>query len=150
VDADKPDKKKFKAHPIGYFHIGFTGVQTAEGKLYCYAAIDRTWNERSQREADRPGSEVACCSGRFSASLAGPRLIRRFVEAAEAELLRALRGKWEVARNQPNKIADFKTRGHRDNLIKPTEKAALLICGVGKDQNYGEAPGWNKDNPFVE
>ena len=34
VDGDKPTKKKFKAYPIGYFHIDIAEVQTAEGKLY--------------------------------------------------------------------------------------------------------------------
>ena len=42
VDGDKPTKKKFKAYPIGYFHIDIAEVQTAEGKLYLYVAIDRT------------------------------------------------------------------------------------------------------------
>ena len=40
--ASKPAKKKFKAYPIGYFHIDIAEVQTAEGKLYLYVAIDRT------------------------------------------------------------------------------------------------------------
>ena len=39
---DKSDKKKFKTYPIGYFHIDIAEVQTAEGKLYLYVAIDRT------------------------------------------------------------------------------------------------------------
>jgi len=42
VQGDKPDKKKFKSYPIGYFHIDIADVQTAEGKLYLYVAIDRT------------------------------------------------------------------------------------------------------------
>jgi hypothetical protein len=33
---------KFKAYPIGYFHIDIAEVQTAEGKLYLYVAIDPT------------------------------------------------------------------------------------------------------------
>jgi transposase InsO family protein len=35
-------KKKFKAYPIGYFHIDLTEVRTAEGKLYLFVAVDRT------------------------------------------------------------------------------------------------------------
>lgn len=35
-------KKKFKAYPIGYFHIDLAEVRTAEGKLYLFVAIDRT------------------------------------------------------------------------------------------------------------
>ena len=42
VKGDKPDKKKFKAYPVGYFHIDIAEVRTAEGKLYLYVAIDRT------------------------------------------------------------------------------------------------------------
>ena len=42
VEGDKPEKRKFKAYPIGYFHIDIAEVQTAEGKLYLYVAIDRT------------------------------------------------------------------------------------------------------------
>jgi transposase InsO family protein len=41
--ADKPAKKgRFKAYPIGYFHIDIAEVQTEEGKLYLFVAIDRT------------------------------------------------------------------------------------------------------------
>ncbi len=42
VQGDKPDKRKFKPYPIGYFHIDIAEVQTAEYKLYLYIAIDRT------------------------------------------------------------------------------------------------------------
>ena len=42
VEGDKSAKKKFKSYPIGYFHIDIAEVQTAEGKLYLFVAIDRT------------------------------------------------------------------------------------------------------------
>ncbi|PRX10928.1 UNVERIFIED_ORG: integrase-like protein [Martelella mediterranea] len=42
VDGDKQPKKRFKSYPIGYFHIDIAEVQTAEGKLYLFVAIDRT------------------------------------------------------------------------------------------------------------
>ena len=42
VEGDKTPKKKFKSYPIGYFHIDIAEVQTAEGKLYLFVAIDRT------------------------------------------------------------------------------------------------------------
>jgi transposase InsO family protein len=38
---DKPGKKKFKAYPIGYFHIDIAEVRTEEGKLSLCVAIDR-------------------------------------------------------------------------------------------------------------
>ena len=42
VEGDKPTRKKFKSYPIGFFHIDIAEVQTAEGKLYLFVAIDRT------------------------------------------------------------------------------------------------------------
>ncbi len=42
TEGDKPDKKRFKAYPIGYFHIDIAEMQTAEGKLRLFVAIDRT------------------------------------------------------------------------------------------------------------
>ena len=42
VEGDKPDKRKLKTYPIGYFHIDIAEVRTAEGKLYLFVAIDRT------------------------------------------------------------------------------------------------------------
>jgi transposase InsO family protein len=42
VEGDKPAKRKFKAYPLGYFHVDIAEVQTAEGKLYLFVAIDRT------------------------------------------------------------------------------------------------------------
>lgn len=41
-EGNKPEKKKFKAYPIGFFHIDITEVQTAEEKLHLYVAVDRT------------------------------------------------------------------------------------------------------------
>jgi transposase InsO family protein len=42
VEGDKPAKKRFKAYPIEYLHVDIAEVQTDEGKLYLYVAIDRT------------------------------------------------------------------------------------------------------------
>src|ERR1700727_699378 len=42
VQGNKPIRKAFKAYPIGFFHIDIAEVQTAEGKLYLFVAIDRT------------------------------------------------------------------------------------------------------------
>jgi len=42
VDGDKPKRQRFKRYPIGFFHIDIAEVQTAEGKLYLFVAIDRT------------------------------------------------------------------------------------------------------------
>src|SRR5881394_567223 len=42
VENESAEKRKFKAYPIGYFHIDIAEVRTAEGKLYLFVAIDRT------------------------------------------------------------------------------------------------------------
>ena len=42
VEGEASAKRKFKAYPIGYFHIDIAEVRTAEGKLYLIVAIDRT------------------------------------------------------------------------------------------------------------
>ena len=40
--AENPKKSRFKAYPIGYFHLDIAEVQTEEGKLYLFVAIDRS------------------------------------------------------------------------------------------------------------
>ena len=42
VEGEASPKSKFKAYPIGYFHIDIAEVRTAEGKLHLIVAIDRT------------------------------------------------------------------------------------------------------------
>jgi hypothetical protein len=42
VAGEKVAKKKFEVYPIGFFHIEIADVQTAEGRLYLFVAIDRT------------------------------------------------------------------------------------------------------------
>ncbi len=42
TEGDKPDKKRFKAYPIGYFHVDIAEVSTEQGKLRLFVAIDRT------------------------------------------------------------------------------------------------------------
>lgn len=41
-ETGKPEKKRFKTYPIGYFHIDIAEVRTEEGKLRLFVAIDRT------------------------------------------------------------------------------------------------------------
>jgi len=38
----QPKRKQFKTYPIGYFHIDIAQLQTSQGKLYMFVAIDRT------------------------------------------------------------------------------------------------------------
>ena len=42
VEGDKPANKAFRKYPIGYVHTDIAEVRTEEGKLYLFAAIDRT------------------------------------------------------------------------------------------------------------
>src|SRR3990167_10757893 len=42
VEEAKAGKRKFKAYPIGYFHIDMAEVRTEQGKLYIFVSIDRT------------------------------------------------------------------------------------------------------------
>jgi len=59
VEGDKPDKRKFKTYPIGYFHIDIAEVRTAAGKLYLFVAIDRTSKfafAELHEKADRPSA----------------------------------------------------------------------------------------------
>jgi hypothetical protein len=46
-------QKKFKAYPIGFFHIDIAEVQTAEAKLYLFVAIDRTSPVQLVHKANR-------------------------------------------------------------------------------------------------
>jgi transposase InsO family protein len=42
IEGDQKPKAKFKAYAIGFFNIDIPELQTAEGKLYLFVAIDRT------------------------------------------------------------------------------------------------------------
>ncbi len=42
VVGAQPSKRKFKAYPIGFFHIDIAEVRTEQGRLYLLVAIDRT------------------------------------------------------------------------------------------------------------
>jgi hypothetical protein len=41
VEGNKTPKKKFKAYPIGYFHIDIAEVRTTQCKLHLFVATDR-------------------------------------------------------------------------------------------------------------
>ena len=41
VEGEASPKRKFKTYPIGFFHLDIAEVQTAQGKLYLFVAIDR-------------------------------------------------------------------------------------------------------------
>src|SRR3954454_6935102 len=41
IDGDKPKRSRFKAYPVGYFHLDIAQVSTEQGKLHLFVAIDR-------------------------------------------------------------------------------------------------------------
>ena len=51
VEGEASSKRKFKAYPIGDFHIDIAEVPTAAGKLYLLVAIDQTSKFASRRTA---------------------------------------------------------------------------------------------------
>src|SRR5215210_2104764 len=42
TEGEQTSRRKFKAYPIGYFHIDIAEVRTEEGRLYLLVAIYRT------------------------------------------------------------------------------------------------------------
>lgn len=59
VDGDKPKRQKFKRYPIGFFHIDIAEVQTAEGKLCLFVAIDKTSKFAFVRLVQKAGKMAA-------------------------------------------------------------------------------------------
>lgn len=65
VDGDKPDKRKFKSYPIGYFHIDIAEVRTEQGKLHLFVAIataPRSSPSSSCTRRRRHGSWATSCA----------------------------------------------------------------------------------------
>ena len=60
IGGDKPAKKKFKPYPIGFFHIDIAEVRTEQGKLYLFAAIDRTSKFAFVQLVERANACAAC------------------------------------------------------------------------------------------
>ena len=59
IDGDKPKRKRFADYAIGYFHIDIAEVQTAEGKLHLYVAVDRTSKLAFVRLEERVNTDTA-------------------------------------------------------------------------------------------
>ncbi len=59
VDGDKPKRLRFKAYPIGYFHIDIAQVSTEQGKLHRFVAIDRTSKFAFVQLHDRATQRIA-------------------------------------------------------------------------------------------
>ncbi len=52
-------RKKFKAYPIGYFHLDLAEVRTAQGKLHLFVAIDRTSKFAFAKLVERANTQAA-------------------------------------------------------------------------------------------
>ena len=59
VEGDKPKRQRFKRYPIGFFHIDIAELQTAEGKLYVFVAIDRTSKFAFAKLVEKAGKMAA-------------------------------------------------------------------------------------------
>src|ERR1700722_14221180 len=60
VEGDKEPRRKFKTYPIGFFHVDIAEVQTAQGKLYLFVAVDRTSKFAVAQLVHKANMQVAC------------------------------------------------------------------------------------------
>ncbi len=60
LEGEVAEKKRFKAYPIGFFHIDIAEVRTAEGKLHLFVAIDRTSKFAFAQLHDKADRPTAC------------------------------------------------------------------------------------------
>ena len=75
LEGAKPAKKAFKAYPIGFFHIDIAEIQTAEGKLYLFVAIDRTSKFAFVQLVEK-ANRVTASASMMSRFLSTPRTMR--------------------------------------------------------------------------
>jgi transposase len=59
AEGEGAGKKRFKAYPIGYFHLDIAEVRTEAGKLHLFVAIDRTSKFAFARLHERATRRVA-------------------------------------------------------------------------------------------
>ena len=112
-DGDKPERSRFKAYPIGYFHLDIAEVHTEQGRLHLFVAIDRTSKFAFARLHERATRRIAADFLRALVA-AAPHTIHtvltdngtRFVDSspvdeaadAEAEAIWAARGEPRICR----------------------------------------------------
>lgn len=65
VEGDKPRRSKFRAYPIGYFHIDIAEVRTEQGKLTCSLASTGPASSPSSSctRRPRPPPLATSCTG---------------------------------------------------------------------------------------
>jgi hypothetical protein len=60
VEGEASATRKFKAYPIGYFHIDLAEIRTAQGRLYLIVAIDQTSKFASAEKVARRTPGISC------------------------------------------------------------------------------------------
>ncbi len=63
VEGEASPKRKFKAYPIGFFHVDIAEVQTAQGKLHLFVAIDRASKFAVAQLVDEANTQTARLPG---------------------------------------------------------------------------------------
>jgi transposase-like protein len=80
TDGDKPQRSRFKAYPIGFFHIDIAEGHTEQGRLYLFVAIDRTsklaFAQLHEKATRRIAAEPKDRAATSSAPLSRPCLTR--------------------------------------------------------------------------
>jgi IS30 family transposase len=59
MEGGKEPRRTFRTYPIGFFHIDIAEVQTAQGKLYLFVAIDRTSKFAVAQLIDKANTQTA-------------------------------------------------------------------------------------------
>ncbi len=59
MEGDQEPRRKFKIYPIGFVHVDIAEVQTAQGKLYLFVAIDRTSKFAVAQLVDKANTHAA-------------------------------------------------------------------------------------------
>jgi transposase InsO family protein len=134
TDGTKVKRSRFKAYPIGFFHIDIAEVHTEEGRLYLFVAVDRTskfafaqLHERATRRiaADFLHALVAAVPYRIHTVLTdnGTQFVDRTPSNEDAEL--AAEAYW-AARGEPRVwlVHAFDHAGEKHGIEHRTTKPA--------------------------
>jgi transposase-like protein len=129
VEGDKPAKKKFKSYPIGYFHIDIAEVQTAEGKLYLFVAIDRTSKFAYVELQEKAGK------------MAAAQFLRNLVEAVPYKIHTVLTDNGIQFTNRPRDIHDF---GHIFDRVCDENRIEHRLTKVKHPWTNGQVERMNR------
>lgn len=94
IAGDKPKRSKFKRYPIGYLHIDIAELRTDEGKLWMFAAVDRTSKFAFAKLVPKAGKTTAAA------------FLREVVEAMPYRIHTVLTPFRDIAEARPCRAAD--------------------------------------------